>query len=94
MEPYQIQSILEMLIVTAGGLTGLWIVARAWTHRRAGGTRSKEITGLTESVDKMRESLEQMRDDLLEVSERLDFTERVLARLGEEGRPPHRLPNP
>jgi hypothetical protein len=90
-EGYQVQSILEMLIATAGTLTGLWIVARAWTQRRGvGGT--KEIGRLTESVDKMRQSMDQMRDELMDVSERLEFTERMLARLGEGGSPRQQLP--
>lgn len=92
MEGYQVQSILEMLIATAGTLTGLWIIARAWTQRRGVGD-SKEIGRLTESVDGMRQSMEQMRDELIDISERLEFTERMLARLGEGGSSQQQLPH-
>lgn len=92
MEGYQIQSLLELLIVTTGTLTGLWIVVRVWTQRRsrAGGA---DITRMSESIDKMRESVEQMRDELVDVGERLEFTERVLARLAEGGTPRQQLPS-
>ena len=90
MEGYQIQSIIEMLIVTSGTLTGLWIVARAWAHRRSP-VAQKEVGRLTESVEKMRESVDHMREDLMDVSERLEFTERMLARLGDEGKPRQQL---
>lgn len=92
MEGYQIQSLLEMLIVTTGTLTGLWIVVRVWSQRRSrvGGP---DMTRLSESVDKMRESVEQMRDELADVGERLEFTERMLARLAD-GAVRQQLPSP
>lgn len=92
MEGYQVQSILETLIVAAGTLTGLWIVARAWTQRRGVGG-GKDLMRLAESVEKMRDSVDQMRDEMIDVSERLDFAERMLARLGDGESPRKQLPN-
>lgn len=88
MEPYQIRAVLEALIITVGSISGLWIVSRTFLKLRlskGGG----DLTRLTESVDQLRESVEGMREELGDVADRLDFTERVLAKVAEEQR---RLP--
>jgi hypothetical protein len=85
MEPHQIRDVLEMLIITAGVVGGLFIVSRTWVKTRlsrGGG----DVTQLTESVDRLRESVEGMREELGDVADRLDFTERVLAKVAEEQR--------
>jgi outer membrane murein-binding lipoprotein Lpp len=85
MEPYQIQSVLESLIITAGVVGGLFIVSRTWVKTRlsrAGG----DVTQLTESVDQLRESVEGMREELGDIADRMDFTERVLSKVAEEQR--------
>jgi hypothetical protein len=89
MEPYQIQSVLESLIITTGVIGGLLIVSRTWVKTRlskGGG----DVAQLAESVDRLRDSVEGMREELGDVADRLDFTERVLAKVAEEQR---RLPN-
>ncbi len=89
MESYQIQSVLEMVIISVSTISALWIVTRAWIGRRSriGGA---DVTRLTESVDRLRESVEGMRVELGDVGERLEFTERMLAQLADRGadRPP------
>lgn len=69
-----------MLIVTGGALTGLWIVARAWTHRRSQ-VPAGDVERLSASVERLSEGIERMQIELADLSERLDFTERALARL-------------
>jgi hypothetical protein len=89
MEPYQVRAILEMLIVTTGVISGLLIVSRAWVKTRlskGGG----DVTQLAESVDRLRESVEGMREELGDIADRMEFTERVLGKVAEEQR---RLPN-
>jgi hypothetical protein len=88
MEPYQIRAVLETLIVTMGVIGALLIVSKAWVKTRlskGGG----DDTQLTESVDQLRESVEGLREELGDVADRMDFTERVLAKVAEEQR---RLP--
>jgi hypothetical protein len=85
MESYQIQDLLQMLIVTGGTLTGLWIIARTVILRKsnpAGGDTAR----LQESVETLQEHVRRLQDDVVDLTERLDFTERVLARLGEGGK--------
>jgi hypothetical protein len=80
MEPYQIQSVLESLIITAGVIGGLLIVSRTWVKTRLskGGA---DVIQLAESVDRLRDSVEGMREELGDVADRLEFTERVLAKV-------------
>jgi len=89
MESYQIQNVVEMLIISVSSITALWIVTRAWIGRR-GRIGGADVTRLTESVERLRESVEGMRMELGDVGERLEFTERVLAQLADRGsgRPP------
>lgn len=93
MESYQIQSLLEMLIISVSTVSALWIVARAWIGRR-GRVGAPDLARLTESVDRLRETVEGMRVEVGDVGERLEFTERVLAQLADRAsdRPP--LPGP
>lgn len=90
MEGYQIQSLLEMLIVTAGTLTGLWMVSRAWVQRR-GSLGKGEVERLNTSLDQVKEGMARLHDEMVEVTERLEFTERLLAR-AVEGNEPKQLP--
>ena len=91
MQGYQIENVIEMLITAVSVLTGLWIVSRIWIHRR-GRQPGPELSHLTESVQALRDSVEAMRGDLVDVADRLDFTERTLARFspppGERQLPP------
>ena len=91
MEGYQIQNVLEMLIVTLGSLTGLWMVTRVFIARRLRGG-GPDVANLAQSVDRLRESIEGMREELVDVTERLDFNERVLARMAEEAKANRQLP--
>jgi hypothetical protein len=90
-EPYQIVDIVQMVVTAAALISGLGIVAWAWTRRRAGAP-SREIAGLTESIQALRESVEELRHDVADMTDRLDFTERALARLspppGDRALPP------
>jgi len=91
MEGYQIQNVLETLIITMGSLTGLWLVTRVFIAKRLG-KGGPNVTQLTQSVDRLRDSIEGMREELGDVTERLDFNERVLARMAEEAKSNRQLP--
>ncbi len=89
MESYQIQSLLEMLIVSAASIASLWIVSRAWINRRqVKGSDPK----LIDAIEKMHQGIEGMRDELADVADRLEFTERVLGRLAEGNQDKQQLP--
>ena len=92
MEPYQIENVLEMLITAAAGLTALWMITRLWIHRR-GQVGAGDLKKVTEAIDSLRDSVDSMRLEVGDVSERLEFTERVLAQLANEDRAPRpRIP--
>ena len=83
MEPYHIRALAEMAIISGTFLASLFMITRVFIARRAriGGDDLKK---LIDSVDGLREAVEGMRLDMGDVTERLDFTERVLARMAEE----------
>lgn len=83
MEPYQIRDLAEMMIISGTFLASLFMVTRVFISRRTRIGR-EELKKLIDSVDGLRESVEGMRLDMGDVSERLDFTERVLARMADE----------
>ncbi len=85
MEDYQIRAVLETLILTSGVIAGLWIVSRTWIQTRIG-KGGADVRKLAESMDRLRESVESMRDELGDISDRLEFTERVLAKVADEQR--------
>lgn len=94
MESYDIRSILETLIAAGSVLGSLGIVAWAWVRGR---TRigNKDVARLAGSVEALRDSVEGMRVELGEVSDRLEFTERMLAQVADGGRGgPTQLPKP
>lgn len=88
MESYQIQNLLEMLIVTGGSLVALWMVSRAWIQRR--GTLGKgEVERIHVTLDQVKEGLARLHDEMVEITERLEFAERLLSRAveGNEQKP-------
>ena len=92
MEPYQIRDLAEMIIISGTFLASLFMITRVFISRR---TRlgKEDLKKLIESVDGLRESVDGMRLDVGDITERLDFTERVLSRMAEtkkleRGQPP------
>ena len=82
MESWQIMSLIEMVIIAGSVLGGLGMVTYAWVKRRPSLGKG-DVTRLTESVETLRESVDGMRADLVDVSDRLDFAERVLSRVAD-----------
>lgn len=85
MESYDIRSILETLIIAGSVLGSMGIVAWAWVRGR---TRigTKDVARLSDAMEAMRDSVEGMRSELGDVSDRLDFAERMLAQVADGGR--------
>ena len=82
MESWQIMSLLETLIIAGSVLGALGMLTYAWVKRRPSLGKG-DLAGLTESVETLRESVDGMRADLVDVSDWLDFTERVLSRVAD-----------
>ena len=92
MEPYQIENVLELLITAAAGLTALWMITRLWISRR-GQVGSGDLKKVVEAIQNLRDSVDSMRLEVGDVSERLEFTERMLAQLANDDRAPRpRIP--
>jgi hypothetical protein len=92
MEPYQIRDLAEMVIISGTFLASLFMITRVFISRRARIGR-EDLKQLVESVNGLRESVDGMRLDVGDITERLDFTERVLARMADDkklgrGQPP------
>lgn len=85
MESYDIRSILETLIIAGSVLGSLGIASWAWVRSRVR-IGAKDVGRITDAMDSLRDSVDGMRAELGEVSDRLDFTERMLARVAEGGR--------
>jgi hypothetical protein len=91
MSPEIVNDIAPVVAFIAFGffvLTGmkLWL-----SHRRAmrQEASSPELDQVLEEVAALREELRTMRGGLVELEERMDFTERVLAKPKEEAPAPH-----
>lgn len=82
-EPYQIRDLAEMLIISGTFLASLFMLTRVFISRR---TRlgNEDLKKLIESIDGLKESVDGMRLDVGDVTERLDFAERVLARMADD----------
>ena len=67
-------------IVGSGAMVGLvgWLFFRI-KQLEAGAGASEELGQLLEQLDDLREGLDLTRQDVSELTERLDFTERLLA---------------
>ncbi len=74
-------------ITFGGGLVALRMILRAWTRR---GGSVDEIADLHNAVAELREENEVLREnyraDLQELEERIDFTERLLAKSNDQPR--------
>lgn len=88
MEGYQIQNLLETLILATGMLAGLWIVTRAWMHRRTALSKG-DVERLTTSLDQVKDGMTRLHDEMVEITERLEFTERLLSRAVEGNEQKH-----
>ena len=87
MEPYQIQSVVESLIIAGGMLTGLGILSWTWVKTRAAKSAVVETAKLAESVGLLHDRVDSLQEELGYVHERLDFAERVLTRVADDGAP-------
>lgn len=93
MDSYQIRDVLELLIYSGTFLASLFMVTRVWMSRRAQ-VKSGDLVQLIDAVERLRESVDGVRLDMGDLTERIDFTERVLAQMAEDKRiEPRRLPN-
>jgi len=92
MEPYQIENVLELLITAAASLTALWMILRVWTSRRSH-IGSGDLQKIAEAMQGLRDSVDSMRLEVGDMSERLEFTERMLAQIANDERAPRpRIP--
>ena len=82
MESWQIMSLLETLIISGSVLGALGIITWGFVKKRTSLGKGG-MTGLADSVNALRESVEGMRDELGDMSDRLEFTERVLTRVAD-----------
>jgi len=82
MEGWQIANLLGTLIISGSTLGALGIITWGLVKRR-GSLGKGDMTRLSESIGALHESVEGMRDELGDLSDRLEFTERVLTRVAE-----------
>ena len=74
-------------VLTFGSLT----LIRAFARRIEGGRSSSELSALADQVDYLRQKVEESEGDrarIVELEERLEFAERLLAREGDRVRLP------
>jgi hypothetical protein len=78
-----IPKVLALFFVFGGGFWVLAPLARALAKRISGEHRQPVDSP---ALEELRDELHQVRGELTELAERLDFTERVLAKKGEADR--------
>lgn len=78
-----IPKVLALFFVFGGGFWVLAPLARALAKRISGEHRQPVDSP---ALEELRDELHQVRGELAELAERLDFTERVLAKKGEADR--------
>ncbi len=78
--------VLPTLIWTAGGLAALWLGSNVFLKYRRG-TSGDELARIAESLELLHQSVEDVRDELREqmgevreLSGRIEFAERILAK--------------
>lgn len=86
MDPDVIAPLIALVMMGAVGLVGMRMLLTYRIKRleAMGGGRSPE---LEESLAELRDQVQQLRGDVVDLHERLDFTERVLTR-GQHGERP------
>lgn len=92
MDPIAIGALNEILTTVVASITilvGLGLGLRAWT-KRAAALHAGQASRLLEGVEAMQRTLEDMRQDMAEVHDRLDFTERLLTQVVDQSE--RRLP--
>ena len=87
MEPYQVQSIVESLIIAGAFVSALGILSWTWVKTRAAKYGGVETAKLAESVGLLHDRVDSLQEELGYAHERLDFAERVLTRIADDGAP-------
>jgi len=85
-DPMEIAIAIVTILSSVGGLTLLFMLVRAWTRRI--GQPKGDATELAELREEVLGELQHVRQEVSELSERVDFTERMLAKQREAGRLP------
>jgi len=86
MDPIAIGALNEIvttIVVSFTILIGLGLGLRAWT-KRAAALRAGDAARLLEGVETMQRTLEDMRQDVADMNDRLDFTERLLTQVVDQ----------
>jgi len=94
MNPIELATLETVLLSMVGAGTFLItviLVTRAWT-KRATALSSREASQLLEGVDGLTNAIDDLRADVSEISDRLEFTERLLTRVAEGTKSGGQLP--
>ena len=82
--PEEVAVLLAMLLLGGFTLTGLRMWLNYRTERLKAQAHAPDADRVLDAVDGLRDELTVLRQDILELSERVDFAERLLAREKEE----------
>ncbi len=77
-------TVLPALIVTAGGVGGVWLITSAWLRNKKN-VRPEELGRIADTLELLQHSVDDLREDLRiqvnqirEISGRVEFAERLL----------------
>ena len=95
MNPIEISALQEVItsfIVAGTFLVTAVLVLKAWT-RRGTVIRERDAAHIIEGIDTLTHSIEDLRNEVSEINDRIEFSERLLTRVAEstqvgERRPP------
>jgi hypothetical protein len=94
MNPIELATLETVLLTMMGAGTFLMtviLVTRAW-GKRGTALSSRDAAQLLEGVDTLTHAIEDLRTEVSEISDRLEFTERLLTRVAESTRAGGQLP--
>lgn len=90
MDPAFAEALAPLLAMVALGgavLIGMKMRYNYLAKIRAGGADKAELARVTETVERLRDEVGDLREVVVELGERVDFTERVLARKTDKDAP-------
>jgi len=89
MSPFEVAALQEVLVslIVAGTVIIGGVLFLKYRAQRAAALSESQVSRLVESTEALVGSVEDMRQELSEVHDRLEFTERLLARVVEQGGP-------
>ena len=88
MDPDAVAALLAVVSIGGMALVALKMVLNYRAARLSGGTDRRDVERLTDTIEQLREQIDTQRTELSELHDRVDFAERMLAKVRAPELPP------